>query len=670
MNKLTACFWSILMLLLPTIILAQKNAVRFGKVTAADFENKEYSIDSSADAVYIVDIGNSQIVGNNKGFFSLEYKRYARVHILNQNGYDVSNVEIPLWTSNGGQAEEKLDKVKAVTYNLEGGKVVQTKLERGNIFTEKINKQVTVKKFTMPNVKAGSIIEFEYEVTSDFIENLQPWEFQGQHPRLWSEYNLSLPEFLDYVFLSQGYTNFDIKDRKDRVQQFNFSDAQSASATERASFNCQVTDYRWVMKDVKPLKPESYTSSIENYISKLEFQVAALKHPFTYRSLIDTWPNQTKKLLEDEDFGRSLDNANQYLADVVAPLITSGNDVQKAVRIYNYVRDNMTCTQHSGTYITQPLRQILKAKSGKANEINLLLVAMLRYAGIEADPVILSLKPYGFTHAVYPMMNRFNYVVVMVKIDGKQAFLDASRPTLGFGRLLPDCYNGHARVVNNEATQLNMSADNVAEKSITAVFITTDDKGNWIGNMNMTPGYYDSYNTRKELQTKGKDKFFADLKKDFGMDIEIENTQIDSIGRFEEPLSIKFDFKMNLDNEDLIYINPMFSEGWKENPFKSAERSYPVEMPYAMDETFIATIQIPEGYSVDELPKGMKLKFNEAGDGMFEYLIANSGNSISLRSRIRLARANFLPEEYEILRQFFGMIVAKQKEQIVLKKVK
>ncbi|HEY0750922.1 MAG TPA: DUF3858 domain-containing protein, partial [Chitinophagaceae bacterium] len=321
-------------------------------------------------------------------------------------------------------------------------------------------------------------------------------------------------------------------------------------------------------------------------------------------------------------------------------------------------------------YITQPLRQILKAKSGKSNEINLLLVAMLRYAGIEADPVILSLKPFGFTHAVYPMMNRFNYVVALVKIDGKQAFLDASRPTLGFGRLLPDCYNGHARVVNNEATQLNMSADNVAEKSITAVFITTNDKGNWIGNMNMTPGYYDSYNTRKELQTKGKDKFFADLKKDFGMDIEIENTQIDSMGRFEEPLSIKFDFKMNMDNEDLIYINPMFSEGWKENPFKSAERNYPVEMPYAMDETFVATIQIPEGYTVDELPKGMKLKFNEAGDGMFEYLIAKSGNSVSLRSRIQLARANFLPEEYEILRQFFGMIVAKQKEQIVLKKVK
>ncbi len=114
----------------------------------------------------------------------------------------------------------------------------------------------------------------------------------------------------------------------------------------------------------------------------------------------------------------------------------------------------------------------------------------------------------------------------------------------------------------------------------------------------------------------------------------------------------------------------MFGEGYKENPFKSAERFYPVEMPYTFDETYYATIEIPAGYELEEMPKSIKVKFNEEGEGYFEYMITRSENMISMRSRIKMQRATFQPEEYEILREFFNMIVSKQKEQIVFKKKK
>jgi hypothetical protein len=114
----------------------------------------------------------------------------------------------------------------------------------------------------------------------------------------------------------------------------------------------------------------------------------------------------------------------------------------------------------------------------------------------------------------------------------------------------------------------------------------------------------------------------------------------------------------------------MFGEGYKENPFKSTERFYPVEMPYARDETYIFSMFIPEGYEVDELPKSVIVKLNEAGDGQFEYRISESGGIISMRSRIQLKRAYYLPEEYDILREFFNLVVKKHNEQIVLKKKK
>ena len=97
---------------------------------------------------------------------------------------------------------------------------------------------------------------------------------------------------------------------------------------------------------------------------------------------------------------------------------------------------------------------------------------------------------------------------------------------------------------------------------------------------------------------------------------------IDSLDNLDENILIAYDFKLNEEKEDLIYINPMFGEGYKENPFKSAERYYPVEMPYAIDETYIFSMIVPDGYVVDELPKSVIVKLNEEGDGKFEYRVS------------------------------------------------
>ena len=127
---------------------------------------------------------------------------------------------------------------------------------------------------------------------------------------------------------------------------------------------------------------------------------------------------------------------------------------------------------------------------------------------------------------------------------------------------------------------------------------------------------------------------------------------------------------MNQEKEDILYINPMFGEGHKENLFKSKERYYPVEMPYAIDEVYIFSMVVPEGYIVDELPKSIIVKLNEEGDGQFEYRISESGGTISMRSRIQLKRAYYQPDEYEMLREFFNLVVKKHSEQIVFKKKK
>ncbi len=648
----------------------EKSPVKFGKVSPEDFKTNVYSIDSSASAVIIADIGSTEMEGNRKGGFSLIFKNYRRVHILKKSGYDIGDVSIPIYTV--GDAEEELVSLKAVTYNLENGKVVETKLEtKSAVFKDKINKSIVVKKFTFPNIKEGSIIEYQYTVNSDFIRYLRAWSFQGGYPRLWSEYNVSMPEFYYYVTLSQGYQPFFIKDQKNRTGNFTYTDDTGAGAATREPFTASVTDYRWVMKNVTALKEESFTSTIDNHIAKIEFQLAEVRQPFVPRNIMGSWTQACEELLKDEDFGYSLSRDNPWLNDVMdAATRSATNDLQKARNIYAYIRDNMTCTNHNSIYLQQPLRNIIKSRNGNEAEINLLLVAMLRKARLNAEPVMLSTRSNGYTYSMYPLIGRFNYVIARLNMDGRTYYLDASEPRMGFGRLGYECYNGHARIINSEATPLDLTTDSLMERSVTSVFISNNAKGNMEGVMQRNPGYYESYRIRNTIKDKGKEQLFSDIKKGFTGEAEISNTIVDSLDKYEEPLAIKYNFEIKQDKEDILYLNPMFSEGYKENPFKSAERFYPVEMPYTVDETYLMQLQVPDGYATDELPKQIVVKLNEDDDGMFEYRISESAGTINLRSRLRLKRSYFQPDEYEMLREFFNLVVKKHNEQIVFKKKK
>lgn len=666
----------ILTSLLPAVVFSisvfgqEKVSVKFGKVSPEDFATRVYPIDSNANAVIIADVGSSKIVGNAKGWFSLEFKRYRRVHLLNKNGFDVATEEIPLYSE--GTNEERLSDLKAVTYNLENGKVVETKLDtKNNVFKDKINKSLVVKKFTFPSIKEGSIIEYEYTVTSDYLRNLQPWSFQGDYPTLWSEYDLTLPAFFSYVFLSQGYQRFFINTRKDSRQNFSVVSSNGVEASDHYSITANVSDYRWVIKDAPALKEEGYVSTVKNHIQKIEFELTAQTEPLAPHVYLSSWTQVADDMLKDENFGLSLAKDNGWLGDVVkAATAGAASQLEKAKKIYAYVRDNFTCTDYSDVWLGQSLKNVLKSKNGTVSEINLLLVAMLKYSDIDADPVILSTRSHGYTYALYPIMSKFNYVICDANIDGKRIFLDATRPRLGFGKLTPSCYNGHARIINAAATALDLSADSLFERKLTSVLINSNEKGELTGSLQQQPGYYESHEIRETVKEKGKDEFFKEVKKAWGQDVEMINPHIDSLDNLEESIAIAYEFKLNEEKQDILYISPMFGEGYKENPFKSAERLYPVEMPYASDETYIFSMVIPDGYVVDELPKSVVVKLNSDGDGQFEYRISEAGGTISMRSRIQFKRAFYQHDEYELLREFFNLVVKKQSEQIVLKKKK
>lgn len=649
--------------------------VKFGTVSAADFAVTAPGLDSGADAVVVADFGNASFEmsdgiynptswGLQRGW-NLVFRHSKRIHILNRKGFAAATVYIPLLAALGTNTMDQVQSLKATTYNLEDGKVVATVLDSKSIFRDKVSDGLSLEKFTFPGIKEGAILEYTYTVRSPFFFTVQPWAFQEAYPCLWSEYQLEMPSYFNYVTFSQGSLPFAVQTEATKVK-----DLSSSSV----ALTTTVVTHRWVMSHIPALREEPYTTSLNNYIAKIEFQLASIQIPgYTTGYAAESWGSLSEMLLKNQNFGEDLDRNNSWLKDDMKTITAgAGNDLEKAQKIYAYVRDHFTCSSLNGVMLSSPsLKTVYTSRSGGHADLNLLLTAMLIYAKIVADPVILSTRSNGFTNKIYPQLGRFNYVISKVTIGSSIYYLDASDPNVRFGQLPVQCYNGSGRVVNKDFPQLAMlSADSVTEKTMTTVIIANGEKGGLEGGVQIFPGMAEAAEIRKTIKGEGDKEYLKKLRASYPAEAAVSDLEIDSLQLPDEPLGIAYNWQLPLDSTvDRLYFTPTLTDRYRDNPFKAAERSYPVEMPYAMDQNYILTLDIPNGYTVEELPKSEKLLLN-TDQGFYEYILSTDEQSIHFRSRIRLMKANFDPEDYATLRDFFAVIVKKQGESIVFKKKK
>ncbi|MGN7818758.1 transglutaminase domain-containing protein [Chitinophaga sp. 22536] len=655
--------------------LAQDGAkIKYGKVSKEDFTVPPVAGDSGAHAIVLARIGSSRFESDGS-WFRMVYKVHARIKIIDKNAYDLATVKITL--HKGSSEEEKVQNLKASAYNLENGEVVETKMDSKNVFTDKQDKNIAVKKFAIPAVKEGTIIEYTYTVLSPYYQHLRSWDFQGPYPVRYSEYSVGIPEYFDYIQIPQGYEKFVFSKEQSRTTLTFRSEASNGyggsagSPSEVTTVTPSVMIYKWYLQNVPAMREEDFITTTDNYVNRIEFQLASINWPNRPpQPITNTWPKLMEELMKDENFGSALGNNNGFLGDVVDGLVKDAKtDEEKANAIYHWVRSNFTCTDHSGVWIFRTLKSIFNSKNGTVAEVNLLLVAMLKRAKLDARPVILSTRDNGHIYPFYPLLARFNYTIAGVRLDDRFVSLDASDPLLGFARLSPNCYNGPARIVDEGATGVSFEADSLREQKFTSVMLGKIENGMIEGSFQQRPTYFESYKVRKTVKEKNQEEFFDNIRKGFVGEVELANKEIEDLKTLESPVMVKFDFKIRLDNDQLIYINPMFTEANRSNIFKSAERKFPVEMNAVFDEIYSLNMELPEGYEIDELPKPAIAKYNEE-EGIFQYLIQQQDNHIQLRSRVKLNKANFAPEDYPSLREFFDLVVKKQAEQIVLKKKK
>lgn len=636
------------------IAVAQKFVHEFGKYSNDEFQLQRYEKDPSAEAVVIYDIGKSYFTRNDDGFHVF-FERKMKIKIFTKAGIKWAQNSISYYEEN--QKREEILDLKGNTYNYENGQVKVSVLDPKNAYNEKFNEHWYNKKFAMPDVKEGSIVEISYIIDSPYLFNFRNWEFQSKIPVMYSEYTTLMIPFYEYTYIFQGASKFD-----------NFQSHEVASLS--SPFNLiEYKDmlYCFVMKDLPAFKDESFITSTDDYIIKLDFQLAAVHLPDgSTQKIMTTWPKLSEEMIDNDSFGRFLNNSKKKSKEIVDTMkIASMMALEKAKKIDRFVKSNFNWNGHSDKFTTKSVKEFLTSKTGNCADINLFLTGMLNAAGIEAYPVILSTRSHGKIKIDYPFLHFFNYVVVLAKIDSIPVLLDATEPLSNFNEIPSRCFNDMGLVIQKSKVEwLKIASASTSDISYTFDLRLNSDKDSINQICRLVTTGYEAIDHRNEFSNSYKDLKINLLGNN---SLSGDTLKPINLNQIEKPFEIDFSKKSAIEIvEDKIIISPFCNFTFTENPLKQSVRNYPVDLIYRKSYKFQSIIAIPEGYKLLSLPEEVKIN-NSIVRITFVSDIQRKG-SIVLVGTYEFKKDVYAITDYSELKRSFNQIVEKFNEKLIFVK--
>jgi hypothetical protein len=657
-------------------LFSQSKAFKFGRVEQSDLTNMQCPIDSSAEAYVMGDYGSVKFEYiDYKDNFQSVFERHIRIKILKKTALHWADFIIGLHRSVSVGSEEKVD-IKAYTYNFENGEVVESKLEKSAIFKEEVNKSRINQRFTMPNVKEGSVIEVSYKIYSEFWI-IRDWDFQRSIPTMISQYYVEIPEYYNYKSFQNGYESLKITSTT-KPSSFTYSwneedrngmKIQNSRHSAKIDYTSNVTNY--LGENIKAFKDEPLMSSKKNYESSIEFELQSVQFPHSLLKTYTTnWASITKQLMEYDDFGDII--KKEGATNDIVKEATNGLTLplDKAKAIYAFIRNKFKWDEQNRLYTSKSIRKTIDTKAGNSADINLLLIASLKNAGLKADPVVLSTRDNGMIIMSYPVLQKLNYVIALVEIDGNQYLLDATDKFSPFGFLPEKCLNGQGRIIRELIPgDIELTSDQKYNR-IVNVNLKLNENGELSGNWMEVRKGYAAHNFRSEIaEAKSSDDYIQEKQKEQGLTI--SKYEFENLDSLHKDVNIKYDIVLTGQVEttgNLMMIHPLLSEQMLKNRFTLEERKFPVDYSYLINKTFIAQYEIPEGYQVETLPKPISMALPDK-NAQFTYNVGADGKKIQVMRKLAINKVVFLPADYLSLKEFYNQMVAKEAEVIVLKKI-
>jgi hypothetical protein len=607
---------------------AQKAPIKFGIVDKDLLEMKYYDRDSSAPAVIVCNYGRCEVleIGNS---LRLQFTRIMRIKIFKKEGYYLADQSFRV---NANVI------FKGITYNLENGEIVKTKLKSESIFKERIYDGVVVARVALPNVKEGSVIDIE--LTSPGVP--YTWEFQDRIPMMYSEL-VMVPS--TYFYFRRNFTGYERLDES--------------------------TESRWVATNVPAFKPEPYLNDASNYITKFEINLESVLLPGYFEALATSWEVIGKQLMEHYYFGIPI-GSGFYLNSLADKLKASGSTGEDLVRLAVEAVKKVKWNESSNVFTSNPtLGTTFKEEIGNSADINLILLQLLNKLGFNAEPVVLSTRDNGIILPYFTNREKLNYVIAMAQVGTKTMLLDATEKYLPYYLLPLRCLNGNGiKILDDKIEWVEIKASH-KDREVSYYDLKLNNDLSLEGKIINTYSDYGAFDFRKKYTGYNSQQEYIDDFQKTRPGLFIREYQLNNFDSLMLP--VREEYSIAADNQlteadDEIFLFPLLYDQMKENPFKAEERKYPVDYGMPLERSIVVKYVIPEGFSVVKIPSNQIRKTADNGAN-FVYSVTSMNNTVQVSYKLSITKTMFLPDEYPILRELYNLVIKAHAEPIVLKKI-
>ena len=634
---------------------------KFGKIPDHQLAMELYEKDSTASAVVLFDVGNAEI-DYKQSNLKLEVSRHTRIKIFNDDALDLADIAVDFRHED---PEQKILNVKGVSYCKDSnGEMITSKLGRKEKFIEKVTSSWSKYKFSIPNVQAGCIIEYEYKMITEYIFDFPNWFFQREIPTVWSEFNTKIPEFYKFLSVTRGYHEYSLKEETPYNEPITLL---SNSGRNSDVYVLTGVKNKYIMADLPAIKNEPFMRAKVDYLAHLRFELAAIDMPNSLlETVIPTWSELVDYFDEYRNYGDRLKGSKtlKNVANSITKDIKSNLD--KMIAIYDHVQKTIEWDERHRLYTRKSLEEVYKEGIGHSSAINFVLIQLLREVGFEAYPVLVSTTGNGEIIGLFPEATQFNSTITYVAIDGQYYLLDPKNRSRPYNILPFNVLGSNGLMVYTDQL-VWLPVDQIVKNSSFKNITVTIDQDSIRANINtQLKGLY-----AVDMDELHKKEDFSDAltKKYFGTN-PVYNISDLTIHSNEVLEGYDIDFKITrkgTSDNSIFYFNPMIMDRLGSNPFKLENRTYPIDYDYPFDESIVMTINIPEGWTIDELPQPVLYRL-PGRSGEFRRIIRADGNQISMNYRLKIDKIRFMPEEYEVLKGMYDQMVSSLAERIVLKK--
>jgi predicted secreted protein len=612
----------------------------FGKIDKADLELKLCDFEKDANAMVLFDQADVYFSR------SLITTRHKRIKIFNANAKNEGNIRIE-YISAGHL--ENITNLQAQTINLNNGNIEITKVDKKQIFTEVVDDDRMAVVFSFPNVQAGSVLEYKYDLSASSVGDFPDWYFQGRLPTRYSELRANIPESLTYKNLESRF--------------------QPYAVDKRTGDGTQIK----AIANIPSVPDEPYMTSLEDNCERLLSQLLSFDAPGYYSSsYMATWNKVGEYVFETAGLGVQLNKKLTGEEAIIAKANTLKTDDEKISYIFNEVKNTVKWDKSYNRYVyIDGVGKAWDKKAGNSTEMNIMVYHLLKKAGIKALPMLVSTRGHGKVNPAYPNLYKFNSIVVYIPVDSIKTYvLDAANRYNVYNQIPANMLNGFGLALDkdNKTYDMIFLQNESACRQVVLVNAEIKATNKLTGVANISNYSYNRTAALEKYNTDGEKKYIeylTDHDNNFKVSgIKFENMEVDTL-----PLNQEVNFSLDLTGSDdnYIYFNPNMFGGGKTSPFLSINRFTDIDFGFRSNYALVGSYKLPAGYKVESIPKSASMVMSDASM-TFRRIVAEQDGMVTVRYAVDHKKTIFFKEDYPEIHEFFKKMYEMLNEPIVLKK--